>query len=54
MNICRLNDTYQFVWAIDTQTTVDLIKFLQERGIRIPWVEGQGLKFKGNFIDEEV
>ncbi len=53
MNLCRINDTPMFCWMLDEQATFDLIKFLQERGIKIPYTE-RGLKFKGNHIDTEA
>jgi hypothetical protein len=54
MNMCRLNDTPYFVWMVDEKATVDLIKFLQERGTRIPYTDRDGLKFKGNNVDRRV
>ena len=54
MNLVRINDSPQFVWAIDERTTVDLIKFLAERGTKIPYTDREGLKTKGNVIDTEV
>lgn len=53
-NLVRINDTPMFCWMISEQATFDLIKFLQERGHKVPFVEDRGLKFKGNHIDMEV
>ena len=54
MNMCRINDTPYFCWMLDTQATIDLIKFLKERGTKIPYTDNEGLKTKGNNIDTEV
>ena len=50
MNLCRINDTHQFVWAMDTQTTIDLIKFLQERATQIRYIPNEGLEVEHDKI----
>ncbi len=54
MNLVRLNDSHQFVWMVDEQTTVDLILFLQERGHKVPYSPRKGLMFAGNNVDTEA
>ena len=54
MNLVRINDTHQFVWMMDEQTTFDLIKFLQERAIKVPYIPNKGLMLKGANIDVEA
>lgn len=54
LNFVRINDTPYFCWMIDTETTAELIKLLNDRGVRVKYTEKEGLKFKGNNIDVEV
>ena len=52
MNLVRINDTHQFVWMIDEQATIDLIKFLHERGHKVHWEHNRGIS--GDNQDKEA